>query len=231
MTIDISPDVRPPTRSSAHVRVAIFDRRPLAADGFAALLSHCDEVEIVGVGTSVHAAVRLLASTRVDVVVIGIPSVRAAVVERLLGRVPAEQLTSGPRIVGVVSGDQDLADLLSGSSMTVLTTQVDPDTLRETVISEIPSGVVAISPLMIRPPSGTEESSGPPHPRLTPREQDVLHGIESGLSTHEIALNLGIAANTVRTHAQRLMSKLAVHSRVQAAAIAAAESRSSLVEG
>ena len=56
----------------------------------------------------------------------------------------------------------------------------------------------------------------------------MLRGIENGLSTNEIAMSLGIAPNTVRTHAQRLMSKLSVHSRVQAAAIAAVEDRSPL---
>jgi two-component system nitrate/nitrite response regulator NarL len=56
---------------------------------------------------------------------------------------------------------------------------------------------------------------------LTQREQEVLSALAAGHSTKEIAMQLGISVNTVRTHVQHLMPKLGVHSRLQAAAVAA----------
>lgn len=224
MTLDT---LRVPT-GRADIRVAVFDRRPLVADGFAALLAQSSRVEIVGVGTSAHAVARLLESTPVDVVVVGIASPDLKATARMLDRLPDDQWADGPRMVGIVSGDQDVADVIGGPQVTVITTRTDPDTLQEVVTSDTPGDVATIPPMVVWPPSPPDRPVGAQHPDLTPREHEVLRGIENGKSTNEIAVELGIAPNTVRTHAQRLMSKLSVHSRVQAAAIAAVEDRSTL---
>jgi two-component system nitrate/nitrite response regulator NarL len=57
--------------------------------------------------------------------------------------------------------------------------------------------------------------------RLTDREREVLRRIVDGESTKEIARGLVIARSTARTHAQNVLVKLGVHSRLQAAAIVA----------
>jgi two-component system nitrate/nitrite response regulator NarL len=44
--------------------------------------------------------------------------------------------------------------------------------------------------------------------------------LSRGAGSGEIAGRLGLAPNTVRTHVQSILSKLQVHSRVQAAAFA-----------
>jgi DNA-binding NarL/FixJ family response regulator len=207
-----------------NVRVAVFDRRPLAADGFAALLEQDGDIEVVGVETTARGAVRLLASTSIDVVVVGVTSSEVTTMLRLLDRIP-DDLAPGPRIVEIVSGNQDVADLIGGLSVTAVTSTVDADTLRDVVMSATTGGVATIHPSAFTYPT-TLEPAGTRNQGLTPREQEVLRSIESGLSTNEIAQRLGIAPNTVRTHAQRLMAKLAVHSRVQAAAIAARDEHS-----
>ena len=56
---------------------------------------------------------------------------------------------------------------------------------------------------------------------LTDRERDILRRLAQGASTEEIARERGIAVNTARTHIQNILSKLGLHSRVQAAAYAA----------
>jgi DNA-binding NarL/FixJ family response regulator len=48
---------------------------------------------------------------------------------------------------------------------------------------------------------------------LSRREREVLAGIAAGKSDHEIALELGIAVKTVRTHTTTLRAKLGVHTR------------------
>jgi DNA-binding NarL/FixJ family response regulator len=56
--------------------------------------------------------------------------------------------------------------------------------------------------------------------RLTAREQEVLRLLADGLSQREIADRLVISANTVGTHVEHILSKLDVHSRTQAVAVA-----------
>lgn len=56
--------------------------------------------------------------------------------------------------------------------------------------------------------------------RLTPREQEVLTLLADGLTQEDIARQLVISGRTVATHIERILSKLGVHSRAQAVAVA-----------
>jgi DNA-binding NarL/FixJ family response regulator len=56
--------------------------------------------------------------------------------------------------------------------------------------------------------------------RLTHREKQVLQELATGRDGDQIAANLFISPQTVRTHIQNVMAKLEVHSRVEAAALA-----------
>ncbi|MFN2495225.1 MAG: LuxR C-terminal-related transcriptional regulator [Pseudonocardiaceae bacterium] len=55
---------------------------------------------------------------------------------------------------------------------------------------------------------------------LTKRERGVLMGMVRGLSTVQLADELGVTTNTVRTHTTKILSKLNVHSRLEAASVA-----------
>jgi DNA-binding NarL/FixJ family response regulator len=56
---------------------------------------------------------------------------------------------------------------------------------------------------------------------LTPREIEVLVRVAEGEDTRLIAAGMGIAPSTARTHVQRVLMKLGVGSRLEAAALAA----------
>ncbi len=54
--------------------------------------------------------------------------------------------------------------------------------------------------------------------QLTDRERQVLQLLAEGMSGVQIAAQLSISPNTVRTHVQSILTKLQVHSRLEAAA-------------
>lgn len=56
--------------------------------------------------------------------------------------------------------------------------------------------------------------------QLTVREREILALLAEGASSREISDRFRIASNTVRTHVQSVLSKLGVHSRLEAAAFA-----------
>jgi two-component system, NarL family, nitrate/nitrite response regulator NarL len=56
--------------------------------------------------------------------------------------------------------------------------------------------------------------------QLTPREREVLGLLVEGADGRTIATRLGISRNTVRTHVQSILTKLQVHSRLEAATLA-----------
>jgi DNA-binding NarL/FixJ family response regulator len=56
--------------------------------------------------------------------------------------------------------------------------------------------------------------------QLTPREREVLELLAKGASSSQMARELTLSMNTVRTHVQSVLNKLGAHSRLEAAAFA-----------
>lgn len=56
--------------------------------------------------------------------------------------------------------------------------------------------------------------------RLTPREIQILQRMAGGRSGEQIAQELGISPNTLRTHTQNILTKLGVHSKLEALVLA-----------
>ena len=83
-----------------------------------------------------------------------------------------------------------------------------------TVVHLLQSEVPAAKPL------GRSESSLPQAPSLTAREREILCLLARGLHTGAISLRLCISAVTVRNHIQHLISKLGLHSQIEAVAYA-----------
>lgn len=79
-------------------------------------------------------------------------------------------------------------------------------------------GVLEITARDVRP---SWLGDGHTQVRLTSREKEVLRHIAEGERTRQIARSLGISEATVRTHVQNMLSKLGVHSRLEAATVAA----------
>lgn len=55
---------------------------------------------------------------------------------------------------------------------------------------------------------------------LTTRQIEILRFMARGAQAQEVASNLGISVNTVRTHIQRILRRLGVHSQLEAVAVA-----------
>jgi two-component system nitrate/nitrite response regulator NarL len=68
--------------------------------------------------------------------------------------------------------------------------------------------------------SPSEQSAALLLKHLTARESQVLELLAKGASSTEIAAELSVSANTVRSHVQNILTKLQVHSRLEAAAFA-----------
>lgn len=202
-------------------RVIVFHRRPLVANGLASLLAGEPGIEVVAVLSRPGELRGEMSTARPDVVVLGCADRGQSRADRLVSRMVASD-HGVPALILVLSGDDATAGSLTVDAAAVVTTDVAGHTLcelvrgaRDQASRSVPSEL--IRPLAARPP----RTSLAPATTLTSREYEVLRGIESGLSTKEIAAGLGISVNTTRTHAQRLMSKMRVHSRLQAAALAA----------
>jgi DNA-binding NarL/FixJ family response regulator len=94
------------------------------------------------------------------------------------------------------------------------------DTLRKVVEDEIVMPPSLLIGLLRRVPRdrAVMRREGTMWERLTPREYEILICLAAGKSGSTIAEELNIAPLTVRTHVRNLMSKLGVHSRLEAVA-------------
>jgi len=61
---------------------------------------------------------------------------------------------------------------------------------------------------------------GPRPPRLSPREHQVLQGLDDGLSNAELAGHLGLRPHTVKGYVRQLLDKLGARNRTEAVALA-----------
>jgi PAS domain S-box-containing protein len=78
---------------------------------------------------------------------------------------------------------------------------------------------VAVYVLMAQAAPETPEPHPPPELGLTAREREVVTLIALGRDTGEIAAELHVSSETVRTHVRNAMSKLDVHTRAQLVAV------------
>lgn len=203
-------------------RVVVFHQHPIVASGLATLLAGGAGIDVAGIASRAGSLVAAVSRLAPQVVVLGLAAAGTSHPDRLISRVWAASAERKPAFVVIVSSDQDAADALAIDAMAVVTTEVTGHTLRELVRSAGDSRSRRVPAELVRPHLAPSLGDGDPVGTvLTARECEVLCGIESGWSTKEIAAHLGISVNTTRTHAQRLMSKLRVHSRLQAAALAA----------
>jgi PAS domain S-box-containing protein len=69
-------------------------------------------------------------------------------------------------------------------------------------------------------PHWEEEAPRAPHPRLTPRQSEILRLLEHGRSTAQIAAELHLSQETVRNHVRHVLRALGVTSRLEAVAVA-----------
>jgi two-component system nitrate/nitrite response regulator NarL len=89
-------------------------------------------------------------------------------------------------------------------------------------------GETAIDETLLRQLAHSNRSAAPRKAvdALTAREKEIVRLLGDGLNTSQIVEVLGISNSTVRSHIQAILSKLRVHSRLQAVALVSAAEQS-----
>ncbi|MBJ2121720.1 response regulator transcription factor [Arthrobacter sp. MSA 4-2] len=231
--MDTTAGELPPGQAAVPIRVAIVDDQHLVRSGFAMLINSQPDLELVGEAANGQEAVRTLAVTRADVVLMDVrmPGMDGIEATR---RILAEAGTAGagPRIVVLTTFDLDeyaLSAIHAGASGFLLK-DAPPEELLE-AIRTVHRGDAVIAPSttrrlldhvapLLRRPSPTHDAHAAAVARLTPREREVFELIAQGLSNPEIASTLFLAEATVKTHVGRVLSKLEARDRVQAVVMA-----------
>jgi DNA-binding NarL/FixJ family response regulator len=201
------------------IRVLLADDQPLIRTGFRMILEETGDVEVVGEAQDGASAVRMAASLNPDVILMdvrmpGVDGIEAT--RQIVARDPAA------RVLILTTFDLDeyaFTALRAGASGFVLK-DVPLDELARAIRS-VASGDAVVSPRVTRRlldiyGSRLPASRAGALDQLTPREQEVLLALASGLSNTEIAAKLVVSEATVKTHVGSILAKLGLRSRVQA---------------
>lgn len=87
-------------------------------------------------------------------------------------------------------------------------------------LESIVDGHVVVSQKFAKAANGNADHAGEVLARLTDRERQVLSLLADGAGSETIAKAMSITLNTARTHVQNVLTKLQVHSRLEAATFA-----------
>ena len=205
------------------ITLAMIEDHQLLVDSLGLMLRYEDDIQFMGSAASLSDGIDLVRTCTPEVLLldVGLPDGNG------LDLIPEIVETSPKTNIVVLTSLSDEATLMrvvdSGISGFVSKNSQLSDllaTIRKAAEGEIVIPTSLLMGLLMRMPrdkaAAFREEKG--WERLTLREQEILGMLAMGKSGNEIADELHIAPLTVRTHIRNLMSKMGVHSRLEAVA-------------
>ncbi len=203
------------------IRVAVVDDQALVRTGLRTLIGSAQDLELVGEAGDGRAGLQLIRATRPDVVLCDI---RMPVMDglELLAAVAADDRLGGVRVVVLTTFELDeyVFEALRSGASGFLLKDAEPTDLLDAV-RVVADGGSLLAPSVTRrviEHFGSAAPAAEPHPRLgdlTEREREMVSWVATGMSNAEIAGQLVVSPDTVRTHVSRAMVKLGARDRAQ----------------
>jgi DNA-binding NarL/FixJ family response regulator len=206
------------------IRVVVVDDEAMVRAGMKMLLDHQPDLSVVGEAADGIEAREVVRRTSPDVVLMDVRMPRCDGVEaarRIVGE-------SAAKIIILTTFDEDTAisEALRAGVSGFLLKVAPPEQLVQAVRTVAvghalldPAVTVRVIESFARAP-GADPRAASQLATLTEREVDVLRLIARGLSNAEIAARLYLGEATVKTYISRMLTKLDLRDRVQAAAFA-----------
>jgi DNA-binding NarL/FixJ family response regulator len=205
------------------IRVVLVDDDALIREGLRMIIDQAGDLEVVATAGNGEEALSIAAEHRPDVILM---DVRMPVLDGIEATRRITNAEGAPRVIMLTTFELDeyVFEALRAGASGFLLKRTEPEQLVE-AIRVVAGGEALLSPSVTRrlieeftrrPQTG----SGERLTMLTDREREVLVLIARGLSNQELAEQLFIADNTVKTHVKRIFTKLGARDRAQAIVIA-----------
>lgn len=204
---------------SEKIRVMIVDDHGMVRQGLSTFLSLHDDLEIVGIASGGSETLETYQTLKPDVILMDLimPDMNGVDVIRQINK-----QTQQVKIMALSSfSDKELvrAALEAGAKGYMLK-DVSGEQLAD-AIRKIMNGEPALADSATKALIETVSRGSKMSPfELSTREREVLVFIVDGMSNAEIAYKMGVKQSTVKTYVSRILSKLDVSSRVEAATLA-----------
>ncbi|MDQ1028188.1 DNA-binding NarL/FixJ family response regulator [Streptomyces umbrinus] len=212
--------------TSGSIRVLIADDQQMVRQGFTVLLNTQPDIDVVGQAVDGLDAISKVAELAPDVVLMDIRMPELGGIEatrRITDKTPQIRVL----VLTTFDLDEYVYEALRAGASGFLLKDASADQLAE-AIRVVAAGDALLAPGITRrliaefsrldstPRTPLKQRVG----ELTERETEVLALIAQGLSNAEIAERLFVAEQTVKTHVGRILVKLGLRDRTQAAVFA-----------
>jgi DNA-binding NarL/FixJ family response regulator len=207
------------------IRVIIADDQALVRGGFHSILAGQDDIEVVGETADGNETVELVERLQPDVVLMDIrmPGIDGLEATR---RIVARGIATRVLVLTTFDVDDYVYEAMKAGASGFLLKTAPPRQLADAVRT-IAAGDALLAPSITRrlveqfvrrPPPGA--TVPPALEGLTERERDVLRLLARALSNAEIAAELVVSEATVKSHVNRILTKLNRRDRAQAIVLA-----------
>ncbi|MEG3614247.1 response regulator transcription factor [Isoptericola haloaureus] len=199
-------------------RVVVADDQPVVLHGFASILDSADDLDVVGTARD---GAELLTAVARDAPDVAVVDIRMPVLDGIAAtvRLAAEQPATRVLILTTFDLDEYVYDALRAGASGFLLKDVTGDRLIEGV-RLVADGSMLLGPQVTR--RLVDDFAGRAATRdvigldtLTARETEVLLEVARGRSNTEIAAELFIGDETVKSHVSEILRKLGCRDRVQ----------------
>jgi DNA-binding NarL/FixJ family response regulator len=200
------------------IQILIVDDHALVRKGMKALLDEYEDIRVIGEAANGPKAIELVERLKPDVVSIDLAmpvmdGIEA--IKRIIALHPDQRIL----VLTSYAGDDKLAQSIKAGALGYLLKDAQPDELVQ-FIRTVSAGEPALNPTIawryLRRMSGVETTKRSAE-ELSEREIEVLRLLTLGKTDQEIARQLVLTDVTIRTHISRILAKLGLKNRVQAA--------------
>lgn len=203
---------------SQTIQVMIVDDHAMVRAGLKILLEQFEGIQVIGDAANGFRAIELVEEFNPDVILMdlhmpvmdGIEATR-----RILAIRPDQHIVV---LTGMLD-DERLFQAIQAGAQGCVEKTISPEELLQT-IRDVDSGKPSLSPgiawRVLRGLAGSEKP-GDLKNKLSERETQILRLMTQGKLDEEIARELVLTEVTIRTHISRILSKLGLENRVQAA--------------
>lgn len=198
------------------VRLVVVDDHALFRAGLVNLLAQMPELEVVGEASNGREALDVVSKKRPEVVLLDVNMPVLGGIETVEA-LKARDEESRILMLTISKHDEDLFGAIAAGADGYLLKSAEPDELRRAIL-QVSEGKSVLSPDVTRRVLQMVGSGKDIYAEvgLSKREREVLDCLARGMTTAQVAQELFISENTVKTHVRHILEKLEASNRAEA---------------